>query len=198
MTSAIPTFEVDESTTLRPVAIEDAADLFALVEANRVHLRAWLPWVDGSRRVEDTREFLASVIERGRAGRGSVWAIHSEATLCGVVGFNWIEPFNRVCEIGYWLAADYQGRGIMTRCVSRLIRHAFEDLQLNRITIPVAVENKRSRAVPERLGFRAEGVMREAEWLYDHYVDHVLYALLRSEWKCSSETQNPRTLTESP
>jgi ribosomal-protein-serine acetyltransferase len=183
MSQNSPTFDVDGFTTLRPLAEEDAADLFALVDRNRQHLRTWLPWLDSSRRVEDTQAFLALAVERGRAGRGMVWTIAHSNIMCGVAGFNWIEPFNRVCEIGYWLDADYQGRGIVTRSVYRLIRHAYEDLQLNRITIPVAVENKRSRAVPERLGFRAEGVLREAEWLYDHWVDHVLYALIHSDWR---------------
>jgi len=116
-----------------------------------------------------------------------VWAIEQSGALCGVAGFNRIEPSNRTCEIGYWLSAEQQGKGIMTRCVERLIRHAFDDLSLNRITIPVAVENQPSRAVAERLGFRREGVLREAEWLYDHFVDHVLYALVRSEWRGPSD-----------
>ena len=71
----------------------------------------------------------------------------------------------------------------MTSCVFRLVEHAFADLKLNRVTIPAAVENLRSRAVPKRLRFREEGVLRQAEWLYDHYVDHVLYALNRDEWQ---------------
>lgn len=70
----------------------------------------------------------------------------------------------------------------MTACVKRLVRHAFEDLDLNRITLPIATENRRSRAVAERLGFRQEGVLRQAEWLYDHFVDHVLYAQIQSDW----------------
>jgi ribosomal-protein-serine acetyltransferase len=112
--------------------------------------------------------------------------VEYDSAICGVAGFNRIEPLNRVCEIGYWLAERHQGRGVMTGSVSRLVRHAFEDLRLNRITISVAVENDRSRAIPERLGFKAEGMMREAEWLYDHFVDQVLYALIRSNWNGST------------
>ncbi len=182
MSPTHPTFDVGESTVLRPIAVEDAADLFALTESNRAYLHRWLPWLDGSRRIEDTRTFIVCAVERRRAGRGSVWAIEQAGALCGVAGFNGIEPSNRLCEIGYWLSEAHQGHGIVTRSISRLIRHAFEDLNLNRITIPIAVENKQNRAVPERLGFHIEGVLREAEWLYDHFVDHNLYALVRSEW----------------
>jgi len=70
----------------------------------------------------------------------------------------------------------------MTRCCRVLVDHAFSWLGLNRVAIPAAVENSRSRAIPERLGFRQEGIIRDAEWLYDHYVDHVLYAVLKKEW----------------
>lgn len=177
-----PTFEIRPSLRLRPAAINDAASLCAVVEANRSHLRDWLLWVDGARTENDQRAFLAGVVKRGEAGRGTVWIIEASGSVCGVCGFNWIEPSNRVCEIGYWLSADHQGRGIITASVRRLVQHAFEDLNLNRITLPVARKNLKSRAVPERLGFQQEGVLRQAEWLYDHFVDHVLYAQVRSDW----------------
>jgi ribosomal-protein-serine acetyltransferase len=45
-----------------------------------------------------------------------------------------------------------------------------------------ATENEKSCAVPERLGFRREGIERQAEWLYDHFVDHAVYSALASEW----------------
>ena len=102
---------------------------------------------------------------------------------CGVIGYNWIDPANRACEIGYWLAESHVGRGLMKRACATLIAYAFETLLLNRVNIPVAVGNARSRAIPEGLGFDHEGVRREAEWLYDHYVDHALYALLRRDWR---------------
>lgn len=180
-------FELRPTLLLRPPTVADAPALCALVETNRAHLRDWLPWVDGARTESDQQAFLAGVIERGESGRGGVWLVEESGSLCGVCGFNWIEPSNRVCEIGYWLSADHQGRGIITSCVRRLIQHAFEDLSLNRITLPVAVENQRSRAIPERLGFRQEGVLRQAEWLYDHFIDHVLYAQVKSDWAAPPE-----------
>lgn len=71
----------------------------------------------------------------------------------------------------------------MGASVRRLTEFAFDALNLHRVSIAAAVENQKSRAIPERLGFRFEGVMREAEWLYDCFVDHALYARLRTDSK---------------
>ena len=105
-----------------------------------------------------------------------------EGRICGVIGFNWIDSLNQSCEVGYWVSEDSQKLGIITRSTRSLVNFAFADLEMNRINIPVAVRNTKSRAIPERLGFSEEGISREAEWLYDHFVDHVRYSLLRSEW----------------
>lgn len=71
----------------------------------------------------------------------------------------------------------------MTKSCRALINHAFSELNLNRVDIRCAVENSKSRAIPERLGLRQEGVIRQAEWLYDKYVDHVVYGVLTDEWQ---------------
>ena len=192
--------DVNPTTYLRPIALEDAADLFAVVDANRAHLRQWLPWLDKNQRAADTESFIASVIGNRQSSSGAVWVIIESAAICGVVGFNWIDSANRSAGIGYWLDQSRQGRGIMTASVARLVRHGFEDLNLNRISINAAVENHRSRAIPERLGFHDEGTLRQAEWLYDHFVDHVIYAQLKSEWDALTSPapnhQSVRTINE--
>jgi ribosomal-protein-serine acetyltransferase len=175
--------EVSPTTILRAVSPDDAGPLFALVDANRAHLREWLPWLDDSRSEVDTLAFLAGAIERRHAGLGLDMLIEHQGEICGGAAFNTIDRANRIAVIGYWLAERWQGRGIMTACVSRMVRHAFDDLKLNRITISIAVANRRSQGIAKRLGFQAEGILRESAWLYDHFVDQVLYALIRSDWE---------------
>ena len=173
--------DVSPTLRLRPINIQDARPLADLVDANRTYLRQWLPWVDGSRGEDDTRAFITSELARQDADQGLVFVIEEHGEPCGVVGFNQINTVNRYATIGYWMAEAFQGRGIMTASVRRLERFAFETLDLNRVSIVVAIENKRSRSVPERLGYRQEGILRENEWLYDHFVDHALYARLCRE-----------------
>ena len=100
-----------------------------------------------------------------------------------MVGYHAIDWENRSTALGYWLGKGYQGKGLVTAACRALVEHAFGELDLNRVSIACATENKKSCAVPDRLGFRREGVVRQAEWLYDHFVDHAVYATLASEWR---------------
>lgn len=174
---------LDEDTHLRAIAEPDAEEVFALVDANRAHLREWLPWVDANTEVTHTREFILSAVKQGKDGLGFTCAIVHGGRIVGIVGYHPIDWANKSVEIGYWLGSEAVGRGIMTRSCRALIDHAFGALGLNRVAIPAAVGNARSRAIPERLGFTSEGITRETEWLYDHWVDHVRYSLLAREWR---------------
>jgi ribosomal-protein-serine acetyltransferase len=70
----------------------------------------------------------------------------------------------------------------MTEAVRALVAYAFEVWKLNRVEIRAAVANVRSRAIPERLGFKQEGVLRQAERIGDRFEDLVVYSMLAGEW----------------
>jgi len=122
---------------------------------------------------------------------GFVAAICLDQNIVGVIGYNHIDWANRIGHMGYWLAASFQGQGMMTIACQALMDHAFTALNLDRLVIACATENHRSRAIPERLGFHHEGTAQEAEWLYDHFVDHEIYALLYDHWKSQALASHP-------
>lgn len=66
-----------------------------------------------------------------------------------VLIINWS---NKTAYIGYWLGEEFQGNGIMTKVAKTLTDYAFNELNLNKVEIRAAVENEKSRAIPERLG----------------------------------------------
>lgn len=175
-------FVIDPATALRALREPDAAELFALTEANRAHLRRWLPWVDLVTSEEDSRSFIATVSAQHKEGRGPTFGILRDGALVGVVGYVPIDRVNRIGEIGYWLAEREQGRGTMTACCRFVVRYGFLTLDLNRVQIAAGTENRASRAVPERLGFKFEGILRARENLYGTFIDHAMYSLLRSEF----------------
>jgi ribosomal-protein-serine acetyltransferase len=164
------------------LAARDAEDLFRITDQSRDYLREWLPWVDATRTVEDSQSFIKNSFQIYGEQTGMTAGIFYKGALAGVAGFNQFDWKNKTGYIGYWLASSFQGNGIMTRAVRTLTDHAFTDLQLNRVDIRAAKDNRRSRAIPERLGFTQEGQLRQTEWLYDHYVDHIVYGMLASEW----------------
>jgi ribosomal-protein-serine acetyltransferase len=179
-------FVIDSRTALRVLREDDAAELFALTDANRGHLRPWLPWVDLVSSEDDSRSFLETVNAQREDGRGPTFGVVCDGALAGVVGFLPIDRVNRCGEIGYWLAEGAQGRGLMTRACGFVVRYGFLTLDLNRIQIAAGAENRGSRAIPERLGFRFEGILRGRENLYGTFIDHAMYSLLRSEFDADS------------
>jgi len=182
--------QVNRRIKLRMLQPTDAIELFSVVERNRDYLRQWLPWLDRNSSVEDTLDFIESTLNQFASGRGLVCAVRWDGDIVGVTGFHPIDRLNRSVELGYWLAEQYTGLGIMTRSCRTLVDYAFDALALNRVVIRVAAENRRSQAVAERLGFRREGVLREAEWLYDRYVDLVVFAALNREWSARHAGEN--------
>jgi ribosomal-protein-serine acetyltransferase len=175
-------FVIDSATSLRVLREDDAEELFALTDANRAHLRRWLPWVDLVTSGEDSRSFIETVTAQREDGRGPTFGIVQDGELTGVVGFLPIDRVNRCGEIGYWLAERAQGRGVMTQACWFAVRYGFLTLDLNRVQIAAGTENHGSRKVPERLGFKFEGILRGRENLYGTFIDHAMYSLLRSEF----------------
>ncbi len=171
---------------LVPLALEDADELFSLTDANRGHLRRWLPWLDSVREVDDTRTFIRAAQAQAARNDGVQLALHVDGRIAGMVGQHHVDWRNRSTSLGYWIGEAWQGRGLATTACRALIAQAFGSRGLNRVEIRCAADNHRSRAVAQRLGLREEGRLRDAEWLYDHFVDHVVYGVLAREWRMTA------------
>lgn len=174
--------EVDEEISLRMLTARDALRLFTLTKDSREHLNEWLPWVGMIQSEEDSLRFIKQTLRDYLDFHKVTMGITYHGELVGVIGFNRIDTTNKIASIGYWLAKDFGGIGIMTRAVAAIMTYGFSNLLLNKIEIRVATGNKRSRAIPERLNFVQEGIIREAEKLNSTFVDHVLYGMLKDEW----------------
>ena len=181
------TIPVTDRCRLVPLDFADADELFSLTDANRRYLRQWLPWLDSVRGVDDTRTFIRAARAQAARNDGAQLALTVDGSIAGVVGHHHVDWRNRSTSIGYWIGESYQGRGLTTAACRVLITRAFEKARLNRVEIRCATGNHRSRAIPVRLGLRQEGMLREAEWLYDHFVDHVVYAVLANEWQAADD-----------
>lgn len=182
-------YKIDEHLSLKLVEAKDAKRIFELIDSSRSYLRQWLPWVDFTNNINDSNEFIKASMRGYAENKSMNTAILYKGEIVGLASFNHIDWFNKIVYIGYWLGEGYQGKGIMTNVAYALTDYAINELHLNRVEIRAAVDNKRSRAIPERLGFVYEGQIRQGEWLYDHYVDLAIYSMIASEWNTSRTTK---------
>ncbi|MDO3410166.1 GNAT family N-acetyltransferase [Saccharibacillus sp. CPCC 101409] len=171
-----------ESATLERLRRAHAGELLALVEESRPGLQPWMPWIDQLRGIEDAQEFIDSAALLHAENEAVTAGIWENGRLAGAIGFHEIDWRNRAAQIGYWLGRPFEGRGLATLAARAFVDYAFAELKLNRIEIRCAADNRRSRSVPERLGFTLEGMLRRAERLDAVYADHAVYGMLAEEW----------------
>lgn len=153
----------------------DADELYGLIDANREQLAEWLPWA-AEQTPEDTVEFIRGGRAQVARNDGFQAAVIETGRIAGVIGFVRVDWDDRATQLGYWLGGASQGKGLMTAAVRILTDHALSVWELTRVEIRAAVGNTRSRAIPERLGFVEEGLLRGAERVGDRRLDLVVYA----------------------
>ncbi|MBD8026210.1 GNAT family N-acetyltransferase [Ureibacillus sp. Re31] len=170
--------KLNDELEIRLLEIRHAEELYHLTNQSRTYLREWLPWVDFTKDVDDSKAFIESTLKQFGNNDGFQAGIWYKGNLAGVIGLHHINWVNKSTSIGYWLGEGFQGKGIMTTACKAVIDYCFNELNLKRIEIRVATDNHKSLAIPERLGFEREGCLRSVEWLYDHYVDHVVFGFI--------------------
>lgn len=173
---------VNDQIQLGLLSIHDADEMFSLIDKSRHNLREWLSWIDEINTIEDSRAFIQATMNQFAANSGFSAGIWYQGQLHGVIGFHQVNWDNRSASIGCWIGEEYQGRGTAMKACRALLDIAFHEYGLNRVEIQCAVDNVKSRAITAKLGFVVEGCTRQAEWLYDHFVDHVIYGMLSKDW----------------
>lgn len=170
-------------TVLVPVERPDAPELWDAIDESRWHLERWLPWVPFNSDPEASERYADACEKDWDNGRAVRLAIRDKDTraLLGVVGLDACVHLHRSCELGYWLRRDATGRGLMSESAAAAVRFAFERMNVHRIRCAAATDNYPSLRVIQRLGFRFEGIAREAEYVASRWLDHALFAKLASD-----------------
>jgi ribosomal-protein-serine acetyltransferase len=171
---------------MRQFEPRDAETVFTVVDRNREHLRQWLPWVDRTHSPEDIRQFILRVRAQFEADQGPNAGVWVDGAFAGNLGCHPIDWRNRNCSLGYWIDAAQQGKGVITRCCAAMLDYLFEELRLHRVEIRCGTGNTRSCAIPERLGFTREGLLRQSEWVNDRWVDLVVWGMLEEQWRAAA------------
>lgn len=176
------TLKVDQEIELQLFQLHHAVELYNLIDHNRYYLRQWLPWVDAMDSPSQYHSLIPLWLKQFADNQGVNLGIRYRGYLVGGIGLHQIDWRNGQSSIGYYIGQDYQGKGIMTRAVQAMLNYVFLELKLNRVEIRCGANNFKSRAIPERLGFIQEGIIRDAENLYGRYHDLVVYGMLEREW----------------
>jgi len=174
---------IRDGVYLRVLEERHAPAVFAVVDRERAHLREWLPWVDMTTEVQHTLNFIKTSLQQFASNDGFSAGIWSGDEFIGGIGTHKIDWLYRKVEIGYWIAQKCEGRGIVTDACRAMIEHAFHEWKLNRVEIHCAAGNQKSCAIPKRLGFQFEGVLREAQLVNGEYLDINVYAMLARDWE---------------
>lgn len=174
---------IEPDIVLRLFEQQHAEELAALFRDNRAHLEGELSWLVEPFSVEDVRAYIRAGLDRFAADNGFRAGIWWRSQLAGCISLHGVDWNDRKASFGYWLAAPFQGRGIITKSCQAVIHYTFTELSLDRLEIQCAADNERSRQVALRLGFQQEGILRQSWRRQGRLIDQVLYSLLRSEWR---------------
>ncbi|MDE1193248.1 MAG: GNAT family protein [Arachidicoccus sp.] len=168
---------VNENILLKQINVSDAKDIFNLIDSQRSYLRKWLPFIDGTKQIKDTEDYIYTVEKETLNNKELVFVIFYKNKLAGTIGMKRADWVTRTTEIGYWLSEDFQKKGIITQSVKALMRFAFDELKLNTVIIKCGVGNLPSKNIPMRLKFNFIGIEKKTELSSDgEYIDLEVYS----------------------
>jgi ribosomal-protein-alanine N-acetyltransferase len=171
---------------LRPLRRADSREWVCVRTANEAWLSPWepsaaLPWPERHTPAA-YRAMRRAAAQRARAGMSLPFAVHYGGRLAGQVTVdNIVRGALRSGHLGYWIDSAVAGRGVASLAVALVCDHAFGPVGLHRLQADIRPENRSSRRLVERLGFRPEGLFRSYLNIGGDWRDHIGYALLAEE-----------------
>lgn len=174
-----------ERLILRRFSKRDTSTLEESVRTSLVDLHEWLPWAQMDYTRADAVAFVRDSIQAWRESKAFDFAIrarHEPEIHLGNISIWQTSRAGRIGEIGYWIRSDRTGQGYATEATKAMMRVGFESMGLHKVTLRIAVGNRGSERVAEKLGFAHEGILREELLIRGNWVDHTLYAMLDREY----------------
>ncbi|MBX2905050.1 MAG: GNAT family N-acetyltransferase [Taibaiella sp.] len=174
--------QIDEHLVLRPYRSADADLLFAAIDRERKHLGPWLGWVAHTTRPKHSLDFIELSQRQILDQQALPLGIFYDEDIIGGIGMHDWNRDTKCAQVGYWIAKEHEGKGIVARSVAALLDYLFEAVGINKAEIRFVVANKRSAALANRLGFKTEGILRQSFIRNGMVEDLVVTGILKSEW----------------
>lgn len=144
----------DENISLHQTCVEEAEELFNLIDKNRTYLAPWLSWVESTLSPKDTANFLSFVDKQFAIEKQIVFLLRYNGKLCGTLGFHCIKKEENYSEIGYWIDESHQGKGVVSKSVTTGMSYLREKWGIKHFVIECNEKNLSSQNVALRLGFK--------------------------------------------
>jgi RimJ/RimL family protein N-acetyltransferase len=168
---------------IRPINSDDVQSFFTLVETNRKRLEDFFAGtVSKNKNLDATKAFIEEIIEKAEKRTYFPFAIIHNSTP-GIVGYvdikniDWNIP---KAELGCFIDEKYEGKGVSTEAVSKIIEYCFDVLQFNKLFLRTHETNTGSRKIAEKNGFEVEGIIRkDYKTTSGELVDLIYYGLLK-------------------
>jgi len=175
----LPDFQTTfDSYTLRPIGHTDALAYFTLVDENRKRISTFFPGTANSNKsAPETITFVAQKLESVRKRTGILFIILDNATgkIIGSVSLKDIDWNTPKCELGFFIDAAYEGKGIISKALFFLVKYCFEYLKLNKVFMRIAGSNASSRKVAEKCEFQEEGILKRDFKTHEGRLIDVIY-----------------------
>ena len=172
---------LDAGAELRPLEPWQAGEFAAYVDRARAHLAPWLPWASRIVDEQTAHDFLQRYADEQARDGGRIYGIWLDGVLTGGVLFRVFDVHSGCYEIGVWLAAEAQGRGLVTGACRALISWAIDVRGMGRVEWHCVPDNERSIAVAKRLGMTRDGVLRAAYPMADVRHDVEVWSILATD-----------------
>ena len=171
---------------LRPFRRRDAEALHRAVHASHLELGEFLPWAHAGYSRMDAANFIKDSNRAWREARAYDFAIRRPTSPdhhLGNVSVWFVSRGFRSGEIGYWIRSDETDNGIATEATRQALCIGFTKLKMHRIILRIAIGNRSSERVAEKLGFIREGVLREEIKVRGEWLDHSVWGMIEHEFQ---------------
>ncbi|MFN8845851.1 MAG: GNAT family N-acetyltransferase [Bdellovibrionales bacterium] len=191
MTLRLPKEITGNRVILRKRALIQATQLFTLIDQNRRHLNAWMPWAKNTKTQKDTEEYLTKALQEWDQAQLIDYSLYLKVgdILIGSVGLHTLNWETKTCEVGYWLGKNYEGKGFVSEAVQLL-----EGLAINcgfhRMYLSCDAQNLKSIAVANRNHYQLEAKQIEASNLNGEFRDNLRYIKLLNPRQEGKITEN--------
>jgi ribosomal-protein-serine acetyltransferase len=186
MPSLSPRVRYTPRYILRPFRRRDGDALYEAVEPSLRDLAKWLPWAHGGYSRAEASRFVRDSTAAWSEGRAYDFTIRDKDDPdrhLGNISVWYTSRQNPTGEIGYWIRSDAAGKGVCTEVTAAVCGLAFDELRMHRVVLRIAVGNRASERVAEKLGFVLEGTLRDEVKVGDTWMDHTVWGLLEPEYR---------------